>query len=208
MASAASPAALPGVEVTGGLSWTGGARLGAADATLRTNDPSSTPYPVFASRTRLGHAMPVQAGVAWAMGRRFAVEARASMGHPTLETIVSADIEGAAGVVATDRLDAYRFDGGVAFHWPERRFAGFTPFVTGGAGYLRLRHDGRLLIEDAVTYHAGGGVRRRLWDAPRGVVTSWALIGEGRVHVMPDGISVAAGHVRTVSMSVLVAAGF
>ncbi len=200
-------AQVPAVEVAGGVMWTDRADLGASDAALRANGPASSSYPVFASRTQLGRATGIEARVAVAVWRRVTVEGRVSMGHPTLVTTVSGDIEGASGLTATDRLDAYRFDGSAVFHWPEWRLAGATPFMTAGAGYLRLRHEGRLLIEDKATYHAGGGVRRTFWSAPRGLVTSLALVGDGRLLVVPGGFAVTGRRVRTVTVSVMLAAG-
>lgn len=199
---------LPSIEASGGATWSSGSDLGGADAALRTNDPSATPYPVFATETRLRPAAHVEARVDVALGRRLAVETRASLGHPTIATMVSADIEGAPDVTATDRVDAYRFDAGLVFHWPGARIAGATPFVTGGAGYLRLRHEGRLLIEDKAVYFAGAGLRRTVWSAPRGFVTSLSVVADGRFTVMPGGLSIVAGSVRTVTLSALLAAGF
>lgn len=200
--------AVPTVEVAGGVSWSRGADLGTADAVLRANSTISSPYAVFASRTRLDGTVGVEARVAVAVQRRLAIEARGSVSHPAIATTVSGDIEGAPGVTATDRLDAYRFDGSAVYHLPGWRVAGATPFVTAGAGYLRLRHEGRLLIEDKFTYHAGAGVRRTVWDAPRGVITSLALVGDARLLVVPDGLTASGRRVRTVAASVMLAAGF
>lgn len=200
--------AVPGVEVAGGLTWSSGTDLGAADAALRANGPGSPPYAVFASRTRLDPAAGIEARVAVGVRRRFTLEARASMSHPTIVTTVSRDVESAAGLTATDRLDAYRFDGSAVVHWPAWRLAGASPFATAGAGYLRVRHEGRLLIENKATYHAGGGVRRTFWSASRGPVSSLALVGDGRLLVVPGGLSVTGRPVRTVTFSALLAAGF
>jgi hypothetical protein len=199
---------LPSIEAAAGVTWSRGADLGSADAALRTNDASATPYPVYSTATRLRPAPHVEARVGVRLRRRLAVEGRASLGHPTIATSVSADIEGAPGVTATNRLDAYRFDAGLVFHWPGGRVLGATPFVTGGGGYLRLRHEGRLLIEDKAVYFGGAGLRRTVWSAPGGVVTSVSIVGDGRITMMPGGLSIADGAVRTVTLSALVAAGF
>jgi hypothetical protein len=44
-----------------------------------------------------------------------------------------------------------------------------APFVEAGAGYLRLLHDERTLVETGRTYEAGGGIKYAFRAATAGV---------------------------------------
>ena len=81
---------------------------------------------------------------------------------------MTADTENAADITAKETISQYVFEGppcGTS-GWDAPRGGGVTPFVYGGAGYLRELHEGDALVEEGVEYHAGGGIK--WWLGARG----------------------------------------
>ena len=74
---------------------------------------------------------------------------------------LSGDAESAADVTATETASHYVFGGSVLFDLRGASFAGGrgVPFVSGGAGYLRELHEGNLLVETGIEYHATAGLK-------------------------------------------------
>ncbi len=197
----------PRIDVAVAGAWSSGAALGGPDASLRANGGAG-PYRLFASRTTLEGGSGIEVRMAVALGRRLAIEARGSRGAPELVTSTSADVEGAAAARVRERVEAYGLDGGLVLRWPAWRAAGIEPFVEAGAGYLRLRHEGRLLIDEGVTYHAGAGARRTLWTRPRGVVRTIGVSGDVRFVAAPGGLGLTGRALRRTVVTAGLVAGF
>jgi len=138
-----------------GLFATGG-DLGSSDATLLGNSsPGGSPATLFTSRTRLAAAPlgEVRAGVRLAKG--WLAEAGVGYGRPVLQVRLANDIEDAPDVTATSRLTHLVVDGALVHRW---RRGGLSPFVIGGAGYLRQLDEPRTTVGTGQVYFGGGGV--------------------------------------------------
>lgn len=153
---ARQPAGPPRVEVSLlGLLATGG-DLGSSEATLLGNSsPAGSPTPLFTSRTRLAAAPlgEVRAGVRLARG--WLAEVGVSYGRPVLEVRLTNDIEDAPDVTATSRLTQLVVDGALVHRWQRGRL---SPFVIGGAGYLRQLDEPRTTVGTGQVYAGGGGL--------------------------------------------------
>ena len=130
----------------------------------------------------------LRAGVA--LTRRFGVEAHASYAHPELRTSVSSDAEGAPSLTAIERLDEYVIDGGVVVRFDEWTVAGWTPFATGGAGYLRQLHQDLTATEEGHVFFVGGGVKRGLVARPRGWLRGVGARADARLDRLSGGITI------------------
>ena len=174
-------------EASIGALWIGGAGLGSADANLRANNVTPTPFRLFSTETDAAGAPGLDARVAYWLARAFAIEAGFVRVRPELRTRVTADAEGAPAVTVAERIDQYFVDVGVV--WLLERFAvgGLVPFVSGGAGYLRQLHEGRTFVETGQVYEFGGGVRRDLF-ADIGWLDRVGVKLHGRAYVLVDGV--------------------
>jgi len=164
-ALAASPAAAqsrdaaqPGrFEVAFGATWSGRTPFGGSDATETAG--TGGPYVLFTTSSELAAAAGAEARVGVRLTRLLQAEATGSYSTPELQTKVSADVEQAAPVTATDRLQQFTVGGALVLNLPWRLGARGVPFVTGGAAYLRQLHEGQAVIESGQAYYAGGGVK-------------------------------------------------
>ena len=200
-AEAQTPSTQAGrIEVAGGGGLFGGRGLGNSDASLRANALTPTPYRLFTTTSSVATAPLVEARVAVAVSRRLAVEGRFAFSRPELRTSISADAEGGNAITAVERIDQYMIDGSVTFALDGLRWGDVVPFVAAGAGYLRELHQGQMLIEHGHSYHAGGGVRRRLFVHDRGFVKSGGVRGDVRVYLLSGGAAFdTATHVRVAA---------
>jgi len=177
------------VEVTGGLGYFMGARLGDADATLRANASPSQPFTLFTTETSLRGSLTGDLRVGTWLSRRLGVEGRLGYGRPDVATSVRADAEGAAPITVVERIDQFVIDAGVLFRLDEMRVGAMVPFAEGGAGYLRQVHEGLALIEEGHVYHLGGGVIRDLFTRTHGIVRAAGLRADARVYFLAGGVS-------------------
>jgi len=128
-AQTTSPA--PGrLQVSVGAGWLGGAEFGEQPADLRT--ASSSAYRLFQSDTHLGGTGLFEARVGFALTKRYAIEGRAAIASPELQTTVSSDAEASGSFTAVEGIDQYIFDGGVLVRLDEWQAFGLTPFAIGG----------------------------------------------------------------------------
>jgi hypothetical protein len=179
----------PRVELSGGLGIFSGAGLGNRDADLRANSATPQAFRLFSTDSRLGGAPLVEVRAGVALSRRFGVEARFGYARPELRTSVTADVENAPALTVVERIDQFAIDGGVIVHVDEWRFIGLTPFVTGGAGYLRQVHAGQTLVEQGHGYYAGGGVRRAFVERERHVVKAAGIRADVRIDLLSGGVA-------------------
>ncbi len=136
-----------------------GSTLGAREAALRGNSVPSSSSRLFSTDTRLARSPFVEGWLGYPVTRRVEVEGRLTFGRPELQTSITGDIEGAPSTTAVERLDQYLIEGGIAVALDEWRFGRTVPFIAGGAGYLRQRHEGQILIEEGHSFYVGGGVK-------------------------------------------------
>lgn len=161
MLLAATPAfAQSRFEVGAAASWTGGFDAGGLDA-LETRNPSTgtSPLILFGTSSRVEGAPGAIARATFFVTPRLAVEGALEYERPTLHTTILADFEGAIGTEADNTISSYLFGGSVLYHFGGARL---TPFVSGGAGWLRQLDESRVTAVSGTEIHAGGGVRYRL----------------------------------------------
>jgi hypothetical protein len=170
------------LQISVGAGWLGGAEFGEQPGDLRT--ASGNPYRLFASDTRLGGTGLVEARVGFALTKRYAIEGRAAIAKPELQTTVSSDAEASGSFTAVEGIDHYVFDGGVLVHLDEWQAFGLTPFAIGGAGYVRQLHDDRQLVETGHLFYVGGGVMRGLFARPQGFIRSGSIRADLRLSVL------------------------
>ncbi len=178
------------VEVSVGGGWFGGTGLGAEDANLRANTSPAQPLRLFATDTRMAGATALQADVGFFFNRRWGVEGSFLKSGPELRSSISADAEGAPPLTIVGRVDQYVVEGRVVFMLDEVRLGQRTiPFVTAGAGYLRQLHEGRTVVEEGWSYHAGGGLKHWLFARERGVLRAAGVRLDARLYLLADGIT-------------------
>ena len=141
-------------EVSGGLRWFGPSGFGtvAANQTVLGGGTRR----VFSSDTTLDGSMGAGTSVSYRVARAVRVEAAVAYNPTGLSTRLSGDVEGVANTVARAPVTQFLFEGGLLA--AGRRRGPVTPFVTGGAGYLRQLNDGRTLVETGRSYYAGAGL--------------------------------------------------
>jgi hypothetical protein len=133
---------------------------------------------LFRTTTRITGSSAVDVRVAARVAAGLYAEGGISYGRPELQVRVSGDVEGAPDVDATSALTQVTVEGGLQYRFGRGRL---TPFVMGGAGYLRQLDDPRTTVGTGQVYFGGGGVRYGLGTPrPRGGYT-WALRGDVRV---------------------------
>ena len=177
------------LQLAGGIGFFSGARLGEADANLRSSTPSD-PYRVFATSSRLELATVLDLRAAFDLTRRYGLEAHALFGRPELRTVLASDAEYAPSVTAVERLDHYVIDGGFVIRLDKFRVKGWQPFAVAGAGYVRQLHEGLTVTEEGRVFYVGGGARRLLISRARGFLRGLGARGDVRVNVLSGGITV------------------
>lgn len=142
------------VSVLGGVS-TGG-DLGASDAALVGNTSSGGSLAtLFTTRTRLAAAPLGEVRVGVRLVQGWVVEGGVSYGRPALQVRLANDLETASDATATSRLTQVVADGALVHRWRRGRL---SPFVMGGAGYLRQLDEPRTTVGTGQVYFGGGGV--------------------------------------------------
>ena len=179
-------------EVTAGVSWFGGMTLGTGSADLTKNQMPPSPYPIFKTDSSLASVAGFDGRLAFALTRQFAIEGGFSYAGPTLETRVSADVEGAPAVTATERLSQYGVDGSLVVHLTRWQLGPHAvPFVYGGAGYLRQAHERDILVSTGHEFHAGGGLKC-VFRRGTGFLKDLGVRGDVRVSFRSGGVELDA----------------
>jgi hypothetical protein len=189
------------VEITGGGGLQTGADLGTQNADLRANSTTPQPFALFTTESRLSRTWLADARIGFVVSPRITVEGRLGYSRPFLETSVSADTEGAASITVVERVDQYVIDAGIVIRLDEARIGRLTPYVAGGAGYLRQLHEGLTVIEQGHVYHLGGGLTLDVVTRNRGVIRAAGLRVDARVYFLSGGISLGNGVVTQGTMT-------
>ena len=166
------------VELSGGISYIGGYSFDESVAEQTSNSGSTgSPTVFFKTDSELKPAIAYRVRLGYFISSSLAIEGGVRFAKPIYEVRITDDVENAPDSTAEQELSQYVFDGSLVYHFGS---GGATPFVYGGAGYLRELQEGDTLVEDGVEYHAGGGVK--FW------------LGEGRFAIRGDaGISFRDG---------------
>ena len=192
--SARAQSAGPGrFEFAAGPRWTGGLSLAAGDASETTSSGSA--FRLFTTSTTLASATSFDARFGVRIAPRLQAQVSGDYGTPTLRINAGNDVEGAASITATERIQQFVVRGGVSWLLPRPRRFGFAPFLTAEAGYLRELHDAQTLVQTGRVIEIGGGatypfksngskeVGARI-DA-RAVLRSKGAVLDDDVHVTP-----------------------
>jgi hypothetical protein len=190
-ASAQTSSSQPKWEVGGGGVFVGGFDLGNENAELTSNSGTQGgTFDLFKSSSQLKPAFGVQARIGVLLSRLLEIEGGIRFVRPVLEIKLSNDTENAADVTAKETMNQYLFDGSAVWHLkPVSASGGATPFLYGGAGYIRDLHEDNALVEEGVEYHAGGGVK---WWLGAGR-SRWGIRAEGGVSIRDGGFDFKDG---------------
>ena len=170
------------LQVSVGAGWLGGASFGEQPADLR--GASGNPYRLFESETSLRGTGLFEARGGFALTKRYAIEGRAAMSKPELQTVVSSDAEASGTFTLVESLDQYIFDGGVLVHLDELDAFGLKPFAIGGFGYVRQLHEEQQLVETGHLFYVGGGVTLPLFSRAQGFIRGVSVRGDLRLNVL------------------------
>ena len=167
-------------EVGGGGLFLGGYDLGRKTAELTPNT-GNNPVTLFTTSNKVRPVFGVQARIGYVVSEALAIEVGLRFARPTYEARVTEDFENAADTTIEESLSEYVFEGSALWHFTGAGFAGgrAVPFAFGGVGYMRELHDGDVLVEDGIEYHAGLGLKWWFSDRRRG----FGIRGDGGISI-------------------------
>jgi len=190
---AESSARLGTIEVAVGPAWISGATVRAADA--NETRPEGGTFRLFSTSTTLGSRTGIEGRLGVRLTENVEAQGAVSYATPELRVALSNDVESAAPVTATERIQQFGFSGGALWYPPYRRaHARFIPFLSGELGYLRSLHEGGMLVETGALYQVGGGMKLML-RAGTGRLKAVGVRLDGRAVFRPKGIVFDAVHV-------------
>lgn len=178
------------IEASAGGVWLGGAGLGSEPANLRANTTPPSPFPLFVTDSRAAAAAGIDARVGYWLTRSLAIEGGVVYARPDLRTDISADVEGTPALTVEEALHQYFINASLLWLIERWQFNGrrTVPFMTGGGGYLRQLHEGRMLVESGQVYNFGGGVRHSFRQRDSGSIRALGVRIEGRAYVLVNGV--------------------
>jgi hypothetical protein len=183
--SAAQAPPLGRIELAAGVTRVGHSAFGARDATLSTATGSTSR--LFSTSTTLLAGSGWEGRVGFRLRGPLEAEAFASYTKPLLETSISNDVEGAAGVTATETVQQYIVGGAGIWHLRYRPTARVFPYVVGGAAYLRQLHgDGALAVTGRV-YEGGLGAKYLFVSRRTGGLNAFGVRVDARVQAVLRG---------------------
>jgi hypothetical protein len=137
--------------------WFGRTSLGEADANATTADGGT--FRLFSTQSELAPMFALEGRLGVRVSQTLQVEASVSYGTSDLRTDVTLDVEGAADTTVSESVRQIALEGSIVAELSRWRMGDrTTPFVSGGAGYLRQLHERGTLAETGVIYHGGGGI--------------------------------------------------
>jgi hypothetical protein len=186
--------AQPRLDVSVSGAWWDGYDLGARRAAITGPQiPSGSPVTLFDSDVAILPGPGAEVRVGWRVFRGVYAEATGGLGVNDVEARIHDDVEQAPAVTVSSTLTQITVEGGALVEvatlpLPAGRL---VPFVTGGGGYLRQVHDGRVLIETGRTMYAGAGLKWRPAAArPRGLLQRLMVRGDVRVVSRTAGVDI------------------
>jgi hypothetical protein len=169
-------------EISGGALWVGGDDFDTAFANETRNPTTGTgPLTLFQGEPRLDSGVGAEAHLAFYLSSRLSVEGGLQFCRPSLLVRTSGDFEEAIDTDARSTFSQYLIDGSLVYHFGGGRL---TPFVSGGAGYLRQVLEEGSTVETGSEFHGGGGVKYWMGSARR-----FGLRAEARLSSQGGGIS-------------------
>src|SRR3954469_2411764 len=188
----------PRLEVGFGVQWLGAQPLGTKAATETTAAGSAAT--LFNTSSELAGAGGLDGRVGVRLTRSLMGEAEASYVKPALRVAISGDTEGAAALTVTETLEQFTIGGGVRWLLPGRNWSPrFSPFVTGGGGYLRQLHEAGTFVETGRYYAVGGGVSTLLGAGGRFHTKGVGVRGDVRAVIRSKGVAFDGGSAASAS---------
>jgi hypothetical protein len=171
----------PRIELAVSSGIVTGTDLDDANADLRNR--SGDPLRLFTTSSEVSSSIPIEVRLGYGLTRRSSIEIRGGFARPELRTAISGDLEDAPGLTVVERVDQYTLDGSFVFTLREPRPGALIPFVSAGAGYGWLVHEGLTLLEHGLSYRGGAGlkvpltaVRQKGWVRGVGIRADSALV--------------------------------
>lgn len=152
-------------EVAAGIRFVGPEPLGEVDAT-ETNAGGGT-FRLFTADSTLEALLGFEARLGIRLWPALRIEATGSYGASDLKIALNSDAENAAAIAATERIAQFTIEGAAVMELTRWRVGAHgAPFISAGAGYVRALHEDRILVDEGVLWHAGGGVNLVLRSSP------------------------------------------
>jgi hypothetical protein len=144
-------------EVAAGFRFVGLEPFGKADAT-ETNGGGGT-FRLFTADSTLDALLGFEARLGIRVSPALRIETTGSYGASDLKIALSSDVENAATITATERIAQFTIEGAAVMELTRWHVGAHgAPFISGGAGYVRALHEDRILVDEGVLWHAGGGI--------------------------------------------------
>jgi hypothetical protein len=178
-------------EVAVGAQWLGSASLGSKDATLTTS--AGTPYTLFRTESAFGNALGLEGRLAVRVRPSWEAEAFGAYAEPAINTVITADAEGAASTTASESVKRFAVGGGVLWYLPRVQSARLRPFVLGSGAYVRELHEANMLAANGASIDAGGGVKYVLYARRTGRLRTAGLRGDARLETNIRGVAFSEG---------------
>jgi hypothetical protein len=187
------PPLRPGsIEVDAGALWLGGIDFGTATAAITANQTPPSDYPLFRTASQIKPAVAYEGRVGVRITRIIGVEGAFHYSRPSLETRISNDVEDAASLTASSDLSRYVFEVSGVVHLSGVKIGkSGSPFLLGGAGYVRELDGAKALVEAGSLYHAGGGIKYLLSQRRHGLVKGLGFRLDARVYFRDGGFDLA-----------------
>ena len=150
-------------EVAAGIRVVGPEPLGTVDA--NETNPGGGAFRLFTADSTLEALLGFEARLGIRVSRALRIETTGSYGASDLKIALNSDVENAAAVTATERIAQFTVEGAVVMELARGHVGG--PFIAAGAGYVRALHEERILIDEGMLWHAGGGVNLVLRSSTR-----------------------------------------
>ena len=190
---------VPRIDLSVGAGFISGSGLGDADADLRGR--SGAPLQLFATSSRLGGSPPFEVRLGYRISPRYTLEMRGGWSRPEIQTSVSGDVEGAPSLTVAEKVDLYSLDLGILVMFNRRQPRAVTPFISAGAGYAGAVHEGLTLLENGLTYRAGGGIKYPLALRNRAWIKAIGVRADGTLIFMSGGLASGFGTTHQVAGS-------
>ena len=193
-AALAQPSAAPrarSFEVSAGVVASGPIDFGAATASLVANQSAAPESTLFRASSSIGTGVGLDGRVAFNITSALAVEGGFAWTRATLESRITADVEGVPNVTLAQDLDTYFIEASAVWHLKALSMGGRAlPFVMAGAGYLRQLDEQQVLTNEdpGTVYHVGGGMKYFFMQRPRGFLRGLGLRGDGRFYMRSGGV--------------------
>lgn len=182
----------PVMEVTVAGVIEGPSAGGTTTATLI--DPAGTPLVLFTARHRTTWAPGVETRLGIRIATAWMADLAGAWTRPALETRISGDLEAAEAATAT--LGMHRITVSLGLERRFRPWGRAEPYARVSAGWLREITADRVLVDDGVAAHAGGGLKYPVREGRPGWLGHVALRAEARLALRRGGITPGATGTR------------